>query len=161
MKLSVGLANGRILVYEGTYEELVQVGEKLVREIGSEIIDVKEAEKLGGQQIHMSANGNSRRWTNHNVKKLLGLLYGEQLKLVKFLAERGSATYQELKNHMGYGGQHLSGILSPVTRNVQTATGDRSARVVDWRPDGSGARRIYFVDPEALPLLKEELSKSA
>src|SRR6266849_9787662 len=119
MKLLVGLANGTILTYEGTYDEVTKIGEKLVGEFGPEIINLEEAEKLGGQQIQMNANG-SRRWNNHSVRKLLGLLYGEQMKLVKFLVEHGgTATYAEITKHMGYGGQHLSGILSPITRNAQ------------------------------------------
>lgn len=81
---------------------------------------------------------------------------------MKFLVQRGgTAGYAEITKYMGYNGQHLSGMLSPITRNAQSATGDRLARVIDWRPDESGTKRIYFVDTVALPLLKEELDKSA
>jgi hypothetical protein len=157
MKLSVGLANGAILVYEGTYEELVKIGEKLVLEHGPMIVNVKDAEKLNGRKFHLSSKG----WTEQNVKALLAHLYGDQAKLLKFLVERGgNATYPEIKKEMGYGGQSLSGILSPITRNAQKATGDPFARLIDWRPDQSGTKRIYFVHPEALPHLKDAMKKA-
>jgi hypothetical protein len=158
MKLFVALANGAILTYEGTEEEVGRLGVKLVRDLGPDIIDVEEAEKLGGPAIRLKA---PRGWTEHSVRKLLGLLYGEQEKLLKFLVEHGgTATYAEVGQHMGYDGQHLSGILSPLTRNAKTATQDDSAQIIDWRPSEHPGQRIYFVNPEALPLLKEELSKS-
>jgi hypothetical protein len=106
--------------------------------------------------------GLPRRWTEHSVRKLLGLLYGDQEKLLKFLVEHGgTATYAEGGQHMRYDGQRLSGILSPLTRNAKTATQDDSAQIIHWRPSEHPGQRIYFVNPEALPLLKEELSKSS
>jgi hypothetical protein len=161
MKLFVGLANGATLAVEGTYEEITRYGDKLVREFGPDIINLEEAQKLGGPTVHVKAPS-ILRWTEHSVKKLLGLLYGEQEKLLKFIVEHGgTATYAEIGKHMGYNGQHLSGILSPITRNAQSATNDDSARVIDWRPSEHPGQRIYFVDSEALPLLKKALNKSA
>jgi hypothetical protein len=169
MKLSVGFANGLILTYEGEPDELMEIGEKMVAEHGNDIINLEDAKKLGGQEIHVTANGqkfqsnpNSRRWSEHSVKKLLALLYGEQSKLLKFLVDRGgSANYAEIGKFMGYDAQHLSGILSPITRNAQAATGDKLARVIDWRPTESGVRgkRVYYVVPEALPLLKDAMKR--
>jgi hypothetical protein len=159
MKLFVGLANGALLTYEGTEEEVGRLGVKLVRDLGPDIINVEEAEKLGGPTIRLKA---PRRWTENSVRKLLGLIYGEQEKLLKFLvAHGGTATYAEIEVHMGYKGQHLSGILSPLARNAKTATKDDSTKIIDWRPSEHPGQRIYFVDPEALPLLKEELDKSS
>jgi hypothetical protein len=62
--------------------------------------------------------------------------------------------YADLGKHMGFEAQHLSGVLSPITRNAQTATGDRLARLVDWRISDKRVRE-YYIDPEALPLFQQ------
>jgi hypothetical protein len=151
MKLMVPLKDGRTLEFEGEPDELIAAAEKIVRSTGSQI-----AMKVSSEQTTTSnpALSGSRRWTEQSTKKLWGLLYGEQAKVVRFLVERGGqSTYEELTKHMGYGAQHLSGILSPLTRNSQTATGDRLARLVDWRID-QNAKRQYYIDPEALVFLQ-------
>jgi hypothetical protein len=155
MKLSIPLADGTILVYEGTEEELSKIGLQFVAKSGSDITSMDEARRLGG--ITVRVNGASRRWSEHSLLRLWGLLYGEQAKLVRFLCDRGTASYQQVAKHMGYDAQRLSGILSPITRNTQTATGDRLARLIDWRLDDEGERQ-YFIDPDALPILKKTLS---
>jgi hypothetical protein len=158
MKLSIPLADGTTLVYEGTREELEQIGEAFVAKFGSEVGSSSDAKRLGGVTVRVPSDGHL--WSEHSVEKLWALLYGEQSKLVKFLIERGgTATYAELKKYMGYDAQKLSGILSPITRNSQTATGDRLARLIDWRIDDAGTRR-YFVEARALPLLRKIASKS-
>ncbi len=148
MKLSIPLADGRILVYEGTHEELVQIGEDFVARFGAEITTTQQAQSLGGVTVHA-------KWSGHKIKKLLSLLYGDQAKLVKFLVEQGGTSpYTQVAKHMGYDAQRLSGILSPITRNAQAATGDREARLIDWRIDDSGTRQ-YFIHPDALPFLTD------
>src|ERR1700740_470762 len=138
MKLSVGFANGATLVVEGSYEEITSYGDKLVREFGQDIVNLDEARRLGGPTVHVNAP-KIPRWTERSVRKLKDVLYGEQEKLLRFLVEQhdGAATYEEIENYMGYAGQHLSGILSPITRNSQSATDDSSARLIGWRPNGS------------------------
>jgi hypothetical protein len=151
MKLTIPMRDGTTLLFEGTYDELVPLAEKMVEKCGSMIA-------LDGAELQRdSAPGasTSRRWSEQSVRRLWGLLYGDQAKLVKFLAQHGGkATYEEVQKHMGYGAQHLSGILSPITRNAQTATGDRLARLVDWRIRDGGTRE-YFLDPIALALLEQ------
>src|ERR1700730_4931556 len=161
MNLFVWLANGSKLEVHGTFEEITSYGDKLIRDYGIEIINREEGEKLGGPTIHVQAPA-LPRWTEEKVRNLLGRLYGEQEKLLKFLVEHGgTATYAEVGQHMGYDGQRLSGVLSPLARNTKSATMDDSAWIIDWRPSEHPGQRIYFVDPEVLPLLKEQLNKSA
>ena len=152
MKLHIPLTDGTSLTFEGEYEELVQTAEKFVEKHGQLI-----AAQSPAPMQATSANGpkpQSRRWSEQSVKRLWGMLYGEQAKVVKFLVGRGGKTsYAELSKHIGYDAQHLSGILSPITRNAQTATGDRLARLIDWRVSDKGVRE-YYVDSEALPLLQ-------
>jgi hypothetical protein len=151
MKLMVPLTDGRSLTFEGEADELISVAERIVKNNGSQIAAVPVSK---GSAAIQSAAG-SRRWTEQSTKKLWGLLYGEQAKLVKFLVDKGGqATYEELTKHMGYGAQHLSGILSPLTRNSQTATGDRLARLVDWKID-KNAKRQYYIEQQALPFLQQ------
>lgn len=153
MRLTVSLTNGTTLAFEGDYDELADVVEDFVRKYGTGptagrlVPDSKEvADPL--------ANG-SRRWSEQSARKLSGLLYGEQEKVVRFLLDQGGkASYAELKQHLGYGEQKLSGILSAITRNAQAATGDRLARLVDWRTRKDGERE-YYIDPEALPVLQK------
>lgn len=163
MKLFVACANGATIVVEGSYDEITSYGDKLVREFGPDIVNLEDAQRVGGPTVHVKVP-KIPRWTENSVKKLKDVLYGEQEKLLRFLVEQhdGTATYEKIQNHMGYAEQHLSGILSPITRNAQSATGDSSARLIDWRPNGyDRKKRVYFVDPEALPLLKEAFGKSA
>lgn len=153
MKLHVPLVDGRIIVFEGSYEELVDVAEKFISEHGSEI-----AGKPVPPHVPAKSGNGSRRWNEQTVRRLWGLMYGEQAKLVKFMTARGTAEYAELSKHMGYDAQRLSGVLSAITRNSQTATGDRSARLVDWRISKNG-KREYFVDADALPLLRQVIQQ--
>jgi hypothetical protein len=151
MKLMIPLVDGANLTFEGTYDELVQVAEDFVKKHAATIA-VSGTASAAQQGTQPRVNG-SRRWTEQSARRLLGLLYGEQEKVVRFLVEHGgAATYGELKQHLGYDGQRLSGILSPITRNAQTATGDRLARLVDWRVRKDGERE-YYIDAEALPFL--------
>jgi hypothetical protein len=157
MKLNVGLANGTVLVVEGTYDEITSYGDKLVTQFGPDIIKVEDARKLGGQTISLKAPALSP-WNEKSVKNLVDLIYGDQLKLLKFFVGRGgTVTYSEIEEHMGYKGQRLSGILSPLTRNAKSATRDDRAKLIDWRPGNKLGARIYSLDPDALPLLKEQL----
>src|SRR5713226_4364057 len=114
MKLHIPLLDGQALTFEGTHEELVAIAERFVR---------NHAPILAVGSVNPpveSRQSPSRRWTEQTAKRLWGLVYGDQAKLVKFLVERGgSATYEDLTKHMGFEGQHLSGILSPLTRNSQ------------------------------------------
>src|SRR5229473_3532133 len=106
MKLSIPLIDGRTLTFEGEHDELVAVAEKFVQSHPAQVAMATAprgtAETLDG----------SRRWTEHTTKRLWGMLYGEQAKVVRFLVDRGGkATYEELAKHLGYKAQHLSGIL--------------------------------------------------
>jgi hypothetical protein len=148
MKLLIPLIDGRTLTFEGEHDELVAVAEKFAQSCPPQIAMTTGS---GGSAENPDS---SRRWTEQTTKRLWGMLYGEQAKLVRFLVDRGGkATYDELAKHMGYKGQHLSGILSPLTRNAQAATGDRLARLVDWRID-KNSQRQYFIQAEALPHLR-------
>ncbi len=64
MKLTVNLVDGRTLTYEGTYDELVKVGEDCVERFGNIIANPAEAAEI--QPRHVTTvkvvNGN-RRWT--------------------------------------------------------------------------------------------------
>ena len=173
MKLTVELIDGTKWLYEGTYEELVQLSEKLVCRYGDYIKSQHDpsfagptrpgptlAELTGEAPTTVitapaTATAARPRWTEATVRRLVSRLYGEQLKLVKFLAscDGGKTSYAAICKHMGYQGQHLSGILSPITRNAQTATRDKSARLIDWRVTETGGSE-YYLDPEALPFLK-------
>ena len=153
MKLHIPLSDGTTVTLEGEYEELVQAAEKFVENRG-----VQVAVRPSSPQQSAVANASkpqSRRWTEQTAKRLWSMLYGDQAKLVKFLVERGGTTsYAELGKHMGFNAQRLSGVLSPITRNAQTATGDRLARLVDWRANIKGVRE-YYIDAEALPLFQQ------
>ena len=152
MKLTIPLRDGTTLMFEGTSDELNPIADKMMERHGPMIGSSNCGEALPDRIQQSNVN---RRWTEQSVRKLWGLLYGEQKKLVKFLIDRGGkATYQEIQKHMGYGAQHLSGILSPITRNAQTATNDRLARLVDWHSTGKGTRE-YVLDPVALSLLQQ------
>lgn len=156
MKLTVGLIDGRTLLFEGTYEELVKAGEECVARFGNLIASAADAAQLQpSMPIAVRAGTSSRRWTEQTARRLWGILYGEQAKLVKYLVQRGGkAKYAEVGKYLGYEAQHLSGVLSSITRNAQAATGDRLARLVDWRIPEDG-KREYYVDPDALPFLAE------
>lgn len=171
MKLTVELVDGTKWFYEGEYDELVHLSEKLVYRFG-ELIKRKDDPSFPGpttpgptlQQLEAPASGvptMNRRWTEQSARRLWGLLYGEQAKLVKFLVSRegGKASYAELCKHMGYEGQHLSGILSAITRNAKTATKNSGARLVDWRLIKNGVSE-YFIDPEALSFFETILNQS-
>jgi hypothetical protein len=160
MKLRVPLVDGTELVFEGERDELVATAEKFVEKAGSVVAMKGKGVQPPSTLIPIKNNANqngqaSRRWNEQSCRKLWGNIYGEQAKLVKYLVENGGvATYGEIEKKMGYKGQHLSGILSPLTRNSQTATNDRLARLVDWRVIKTGIRE-YYIDSEALPFLKE------
>ena len=157
MKLLVGFTDGTILTVDGSYDEITSYGDKLIREHGTQVINLEEAKKLGGQMIHVKA---PPVWTEQSVKNLLGLIYGDQEKLLKYLVGNGgTATYEEVGKHMGYNGQRLSGILSPLARNAKSAMNNDSAKIIDWRPSQHPGERIYFVNAEALPLLKDQMNK--
>jgi hypothetical protein len=148
MKLLIPLVDGRTLTFEGEHDELVAVAEKFAQshpsQVSMETVSRGTPETVDG----------SRRWTERTTKRLWGMLYGEQAKVVRFLVDRGGkVTYSELAKHMGYKGQHLSGILSPLTRNAQAATGDRLARIIDWRID-KNSQRQYYIQADALPHLR-------
>jgi hypothetical protein len=141
------------LLFEGTHEELIPLAEKMVEKHGPLIAFDKASEPVQRPNV-------IQRWTEQSARRLAGLLYGDQAKLVKFLIGRGgTASYEEIQKHMGYGAQRLSGILSPITRNAQTATKDPLARLVDWRFTDKGVRE-YFIDVGALPLLRQVLKAS-
>ena len=153
MRLLVPLTDGRTLTFEGEADELIATAEKLANTNGTQIAN----KPVGRTDTTAQASTGGRRWTEQSTKRLWGILYGEQAKVVKFLVDKGGqATYEELTKYLGYGAQHLSGILSPLTRNSQTATGDRLARLVDWKIDKS-AKRQYYVDGDALPHLQQLL----
>ena len=151
MKLSIPLINGQVLIYEGTYDELVKIGEEFVARAGGLVASNADAAQLAAMQA-VPAN-NSRRWTDSTARRLLSLLYGDQAKLVELLLQKGGAVkYADIEKQLGLGAQKLAGVLSSLTRNAQKATGDRLARLVDWRLSADG-KQEYYIDPNALPLL--------
>ncbi len=151
MKLTIHLLDGTVLTFEGVKDELLEVAEDFAKKHSVPTVHSTATAQVDTQP---RVNG-SRRWNEQSVRRLTGLLYGEQEKVVKFLLENGgAASYVELGQYLGYDGQRLSGILSPITRNAQTATGDRLARLVDWRLRKDGQRE-YYIDPEALPLFQQ------
>jgi hypothetical protein len=151
MKLTVRSTSGKELQFEGNVIELTELARNLENPSGlSELAVVQNGASSDG------AAKQTRTWNHESIGRLWKLLWGDQKKLVKFLASKktGTAFYSEIGKFMGYNGQHLSGILSPITRNSQSATRDRLARLVDWRPTERGQRE-YFIHPEAFPFLKE------
>lgn len=92
------------------------------------------------------------------MRKLSNTLYGDQRKLVRHLVlHGGTAKYKELGQHMGYEAQKLSGVLSAITRNTQSTTGNPRAQLVYWRiPEDQ--KREYHIAATALPLLKEAIA---
>jgi hypothetical protein len=151
MKLYVPLIDGGTLTFEGNYDELISIAERFLEKHGNLIAANATSEASLAESGKQPGN---RRWNEHSARRLWNLLYGDQSKAVRFLVEQGGkAEYKELGKHMGYHAQRLSGILSAVTRNAQTATGDRMSRLVDWRIADRG-RREYYIDPEALPFFQ-------
>jgi len=143
MKLTVETAQGNILTFEGEPLELAEVAAKLASQDG------KASQSMENQRAPAK-----RYWNEQSARRFWAMLWGEQAKLVKFLVSKGTATYEEVQKFMGYGQQNLSGVLSGITRNAQAATGDRLARLIDWKFTDDGERR-YFVDSDAHPFLKQ------
>lgn len=157
MKLHIPLSDGTTLTFEGSHDELMGIAERFVDKHGPLVSQAGNG--MHGEAPHGMSTSSSRRWTEQAARRLWGLLYGEQAKVVKALVSRGGTTeYHELGKHMGYDAQHLSGVLSAITRNSQTATGDRLARLVDWRVADSG-KRVYFIHPDALPFFQQLLKQ--
>ena len=151
MKLVVKTKKGAKLVFEGDPTELATVADKLTAESGDSInlsADPKQTDESTGQM-----------WNENSVRRLLGMLHGDMLKLVKFLANK-KATYGQVEEHMGYKAQKLSGVLAAITRNSRKATKNSYAWLINWRweanSDGQSLRQ-YYVEPSASPNLKKLL----
>jgi len=154
MKLYVPLTDGTTLTFEGDHDELVSVAERFVEKHG-DMVAVRSNINVEATPSRNVNQRGTRRWNEQTTQRLWKLLYGEQAKVVRFLVERGGkAEYKELGKHMGYDAQHLSGVLSAITRNAQTATGDRLSRLVDWRITDDH-RREYSIDAEAMPFFSQ------
>lgn len=152
MKLSVPLTTGQVLVFEGTYEELIRVGEEFVARHGNLIATPTDVAQLQPMATINVGDG-VRYWTEHTARALWTLLSGDQAKLVKYLLQRGGAAkYSDVQKQLGLGAQKLAGVLSSITRNAKKATGYREARLVNWRKT-SGGDNEYYVHPTALSLL--------
>ncbi|HZE73020.1 MAG TPA: hypothetical protein VE135_26210 [Pyrinomonadaceae bacterium] len=141
VKLTVPLGDGRVMTYEGTEQEVMNIGKAY--ENGSAPVDT-------GTKVEIVV------WTKQSARTFVDLLYGDQHKLLQFLVQRGGAApYADVEAYMGYRGQRLAGVLSSLTRNAKKATAMEQARVLEWR--GVPGNYEYFVDPKALPFFLELL----
>ena len=117
MKLSIPLADGTVLVYEGTIEELSQIGEEFVSRFGSDITSLDQARKLGGVTVRV--NSGSRRWSEQSLRKLWGLLYGEQAKLVNSCAIVAPLAIRKLPSTWATMRKNYPAYCRPITRNTE------------------------------------------
>src|SRR5690349_21368531 len=81
MKLHIPLVNGTTLVFEGEYEELVKVGEEYVSKYSAHIGSRPNGVQPTEVGMPLPSSPISRRWTEHTIRKMRVLLYGEQAKV--------------------------------------------------------------------------------
>ena len=152
MKLSIPLINGQALVYEGTYEELLKIGEDFVAKSSILVASPSAVAQLAPMPAAPMING-SGRWTEQTARRLMNSLYGDQGKLVRYLVRNGGvAKYKDIGQQLGLVKQKLAGVLSSITRNAQKATGHRSVRLLEWRRPADG-KDEYYIAADALPFL--------
>jgi len=142
VRLTVPLADGRLMVFEGTEEEVMNIAR--VYDVGA------------GGPIATHARLEIVEWTEPAARTFWGLLHGDQAQLIRFLLHQGGAAkYSELLMSMGYEEQRqrLGAVLSAIKRNAKKATQMSTAEAVRYRAVPNGYE--YFIDRKALPFLRD------
>ena len=133
------------VVIDGTPSEIAELLQKLGNTLLLENGDSSPARSA-------PVNG-AVDWSEEQVRSFWNRLSADQKKLIRYVVDNGTATPDQLKQHLGrQNGNGVAGALAGITRHARAELVQKDASVVEWVRDEHNVWR-YQLSPRILNLI--------